>query len=125
MMIFLNAVEKEGAIGEEQWSKYLRLLAPFAPHVTEELWEVLGNTESIHTALWPEFDEKLLVSTKIEVVVQVNGKRRGSITLAPDAPEADAVSAARKIAAVAMALGGKEPTRIVYVAGEIINLVVR
>ncbi len=124
MMIFLNAVEKEGAIGKDQWLAYVRLLAPFAPHITEELWERAGEIGSIHLALWPAYDESLLVANTCEVTVQVNGKRRGSVTLTAEAPEADAVAAARALPTVVTALHGNEPKRVVYVPGKILNLVV-
>jgi leucyl-tRNA synthetase len=124
MMVLLNAIEKEGAIGKEQWNIFLRILAPFAPHITEELWELAGNTSSIHLAEWPVYDESLLARNEVEVTVQVNGKRRGSLTLSVDVSEADAVAAARALPTVVSVLGEKEPNRIVYVPGRIINLVV-
>jgi len=124
LMILLNAIEKEKAVGREQWSMCLRILAPFAPHITEELWERIGETDSIHLASWPEFDESLLAASETEVTVQVNGKRRGSITLTINSTEADAVNAARKLAPVVAALGGKKPKRVIYVAGRILNFVV-
>jgi len=124
MMIFLNAVEKEGAIQKEQWLAYVRLLAPFAPHITEELWERAGETGSVHRAEWPAYDESVLARDTREVTVQVNGKRRGSVVLAPDAPEVEALAAVRALPAVAAALGGNEPGRVVYVPGRILNLVV-
>lgn len=124
MMVLLNAIGKEGSIGKEQWSMFLRILAPFAPHVTEELWEQTGESGSIHLASWPVYDESILTSTETEVVVQVNGKRRGSVVLALDASEEVAVDAARSIPQVVTALGGNEPKRVVYKTGKILNLVV-
>lgn len=124
MMILLNAIEKEGSIGKEQWNILLRILAPFAPHITEELWEALGEKNSIHRALWPAYNESLLTTTEQEITVQVNGKRRGSIMLAADAAEDLAVSTARAIPAVENALDGKEPKRVIYVAGRVLNFVV-
>ncbi|MEJ0053191.1 MAG: class I tRNA ligase family protein [bacterium] len=123
MMIFMNALEKAGSIGKGQWGVFLRLLAPFAPHVTEELWETLGETPSIHLAPWPEYDPALLIESAVEIVVQVNGRRRGSITLSPDASESEAFEMAKEVPAVVAALGGKEPGRVVYVPGKILNLV--
>jgi len=124
MMILLNAIEKEGKIGKEQWLTLLRVIAPFAPHITEELWERSGETSSIHLALWPAYDESILIASECEVVVQVAGRKRGSVVLPSEASEADTLTEALKLPAVVAALGGKEPKRVIYVAGKIINLVV-
>lgn len=124
MMIFLNAVEAAGKIGREQWLAYLRILAPFAPHVCEELWVRAGETGSIHQATWPLYDEAVLTKSHHEVVVQVNGKRRGSVTLPFDTPESEAVHSAKTLTAVLNALAGHEIQRVIYVPGKIINLVV-
>jgi leucyl-tRNA synthetase len=124
MMIFLNAVDAAGSVGRAQWKIFLRLLAPFAPHVTEELWEQLGEQGSIHLAPWPEFDPAALVASMVEVVVQVGGKRRGTVTAAPDASEAEVLALAKEVPAVSKALAGKEPSRVIYVAGKILNLVI-
>lgn len=124
MMIFLNAIEKEGAIGREQWRAYVRLLAPFAPHATEELWECLGESSSIHLAPWPVFDDTLLMQDTTEVTIQVNGKKRGSLTLAVGINEEDAIMAARTIPSVASAIAGKELKRVIYVPRKILNFVV-
>jgi leucyl-tRNA synthetase len=124
MMILLNAIEKEGTIGKEQWSIFLKALAPFAPHITEELWERAGEIGSIHLAPWPIYDESLFVVSESEVTVQVNGKRRGGVMLAVDTLETDAIHAAQLLPTVITALNGKELSRVVYVPGRIINLVV-
>lgn len=124
MMILLNAVEQEGSIGKEQWSMLLRVLAPFAPHITEELWEKAGESGSIHLASWPIYDASLLAKSEVEVMVQVNGKRRGSVALSVDATESEAVSSAQKLPSVIAALGGKAPSRVIYKAGKVLNLVV-
>lgn len=123
-MILLNKIEDVGKIGKEQWLSFIRILAPLAPHVTEELWELSGETSSVHLTSWPTFDEKLIVLSHAEVVVQVNGKRRGSITLAVDAAEEDALVAAKALPTIVAILGGNEPKRVVFVPGKIINLVV-
>jgi leucyl-tRNA synthetase len=124
MMILLNAIEKEGVLGKEQWSIFLRILAPFAPHITEELWELAGNTSSIHLAEWPVYDESLLARNEVSITVQVNGKRRGVIMLSPEAPEEEALSAARALPTIVKIVGESELKRVVYVPGKILNLVV-
>lgn len=123
MMIFLNAAEKEGSVGAVQWKMFLQLLAPFAPHVTEALWEKLGEPQSIHTSQWPRYDEAALVTLTATVVVQVAGKRRGTLQLPSDTTESEALSEALKLPPVANALNGKTPQRTVYIPGRILNIV--
>ena len=123
-MILLNKIEEVGKIGKEQWLAFLRVLAPFAPHVTEELWAQAGEAFSIHRAQWPLFDAQFIAQGHTAIVVQVNGKRRGSLALAVDAPEDTAVAAARVLPAVVAALDGEEPKRVIYVPGRILNFVV-
>ena len=125
LMIALRTLEGLPAVPKEAYEALLRLLAPFAPHLSEHLWEKLGNTESIHRAPWPVYDPALLLEETTEVVVQVNGKRKGAVSLAPDAPEEAAVSAARAIAIVQAALQDGEVVKVVYVPGRILNFVVR
>jgi leucyl-tRNA synthetase len=102
----------------------LVLLAPFAPHLTEELWHDLGHTESIHMAAWPVHDDKYLVSETMTIAVQVNGKVRAEIIVAADADEAAVIKAARDNEKVAGYVTS-EPVKIIYVPGKLVSLVVR
>jgi len=124
MMIFLNAVEKEGAIGKAQWEAFLAILAPFAPHTTDELWEALGHNESIHTTAWPAFDSSKLQESRVQIAVQINSKVRGTVELAPDTPQDVALAAARDVPGVAKWLEGGREVKAVYVPGKIISFVV-
>jgi leucyl-tRNA synthetase len=124
MMICLNAFEKEGTVGRMQWEKFLQIFAPFAPHIADELWEDLGHAESIHISAWPSADVSKLVSATVTIAVQINGKVRGSIELATDAPEAEALAAARANPAVAAWLAKGKEVKTIYVPGRIINFVV-
>ncbi|MDP9130423.1 MAG: leucine--tRNA ligase, partial [Candidatus Binatota bacterium] len=94
---------------EWQWAleTLLQLLAPFAPHVSEELWQQLGHKESIHTSVWPKYDEKYLVQDEITIAVQVNGKLRGEIRVASEADEAAVTEAAKTNEKVAGYLAGQ------------------
>ncbi len=123
LMSLLNELEKESKVAQSSARAFVVMLAPFAPHLAEHLWESLDGEESVHQSLWPVYDAALLVQTVVEIVVQVNGKRRGSIAFAIDGTEEEAVALARAIPAVATALGGKEPSRVVYRPGKILNLV--
>ncbi len=124
LMSLLNELEKELHVSRKTAFTFVILLAPFAPHLTEHLWEQLGGEGSVHQTPWPVFDASLLVTAEVEVTVQVNGKRRASITLGINGTQEEAVALAREVPAVVVALGGKEPSRIVYVPGKILNLVV-
>ncbi len=123
MMIFLNACQEEEKIPESIWKDFLLILSPFAPHITEELWECLGNKKSIHISPWPHYDEKLLAEESVEVVIQVNGKRRGSIFISPNASEAEAVEKSKSLKTVISSLGDRSIKKVVYIKGKIINLV--
>lgn len=122
MMMFVNHVEKSGITGED-YETFLRILAPFAPHLTAELWVGTGKSESIHLCDFPVADETLAVDDIVTIAVQVNGKMRGTIAVSPEAPEADALEAAHSNEAVEKYLTG-EIRKVIYVPGKILNLIV-
>ncbi len=122
LMILMNELEAAPSISRDSLASLTIMLAPFAPHLAEDLWEKIGGEGSIHTQTWPAAE--LAATVLHEVVVQVNGKRRGSIMLAADVPEEVAAQEARIVPPVAAALFGKEEKRIIYVPGKIINFVV-
>jgi leucyl-tRNA synthetase len=101
------------------------LLAPFAPHIAEECWERLGNTnKSVFDAAWPQYDESLAVLDEIELVVQVNGKVRGRLKAHPGISEAEAVALALADAGVRRHTGDKEIRKAIYVQDRLLSLVV-
>jgi leucyl-tRNA synthetase len=101
----------------------IQILAPFAPHISEELWHQLGHQDSIHVSVWPDFDPSYLVKDKIKLIIQVNGKLRGEIEVAKDIAEAEAVEAAKAHPRVTQYLK-QEIKRTVYVKHKLINFVV-
>ncbi len=101
----------------------VRLLAPFAPHVSEELWHRLGHEDSVANADWPSYDPRLLVEREVEYPVQVNGKLRGRVTVPADADEAAIEAAAKSDEKVAAALAGKTVRKAIVVKGRLVNLV--
>jgi leucyl-tRNA synthetase len=123
MMIFSNALQKAPAVSRETVLTFLKLLAPFAPHLAEELWERLGGQSSIQQHLWPQFDAKILETNHIKLVFQVNGKHRGDALVAVGLPESEAVSAARAHPRISPFLAEKAIKRVVYVPDKILNLV--
>ena len=122
LMILVNELEAFPAVPKTVLSGLVILLAPFAPHLADHLWERLGGEGSVHQQAWPAV--QAAAASEYEIAVQVNGKRRGSLRLASNAPEADAVATARALPTVAAILGSSEPKRIVYVPNKIINIVV-
>jgi leucyl-tRNA synthetase len=101
-----------------------QLLAPMAPHITEELWKDLGHEESVHVSNWPLWDEKLVTEEVITLAVQVNGKVRSEIVVETDISEADAIEAAKNDEKVAPHLEGKTIKKAIYVPGRLVSLVV-
>jgi len=124
MMIFVNAVQKAPSVKLGTALNFLQLLAPFAPHVTEELWSRLGGTGSIMSAPWPEFEPEILAITEVKLVFQINGKHRGDQLVPAGTAQDSAVELARKHARVAPHLEGKTIKRVIYVPGKILNIVV-
>ncbi len=122
MMIFVNYAEKVG-LTTSTLDLFLRTLAPFAPHLTEELWHERGHTTSIHEESFPVYDEALAVDTEITLGVQVNGKLRGTISVSPDASEAEVLKAALAETSIAGRIGAGGPTKVIYVPGRILNLI--
>jgi len=126
-MEFINTWEKVGAdkISRADLGDFLRMLSPFAPFVTEELWSTLGNSKSIHNESWPEYKESLFVEDDVTIPVQINGKLRGTITLskAISVSQEDVYSQAKKTENVAKHLVG-DPKKIIYVPGKILNIII-
>ena len=112
--------KKQGGIDKETLKTFVILLAPFAPHMGEELWEQLGGTDSVFHSQWPKYEEAHLKDDEVEIAVQINGKTKGTVTIPADITKEDAIEAAKK------ALGDKLNGVIVkeiYVPGRIINIV--
>jgi leucyl-tRNA synthetase len=124
MMIFVNTALKAKDVPLTWFEQFLLVLAPFAPHLCEEIWEQLGHSETLAYEDWPAFDEAKLAVDTITVAVQVNGKLRGTLDLPADVSKDDALAAARENESVAKYLDGKTLRREIYVPGRLVNLVV-
>ena len=122
-MSFVKAVEHT-SMSTEDYAIVVRLLAPFAPHITEELWEMTtASKDSVHVQPWPIYDENLVIDEEIELVVQVNGKLRGHIQIPVDMNEGDVLEAIRRDQKLSVYLES-QPKRVVHVPNRLINLVV-
>lgn len=122
LMEFVNGAEKSG-LTKDELETFLKLLAPFAPHVAEELWHQLGHTTSIHLEAWPGYDDTLLVEDAVTIVVQVNGKVRGEFETGAGLREAEAIERAGALPAVKKWVSGKPLKKTVYVPDRLVNLV--
>ncbi|KKQ74648.1 MAG: Leucine-tRNA ligase [Berkelbacteria bacterium GW2011_GWB1_38_5] len=123
LMELNNAIEKEN-ISKESFSTFLKLLFPACPHIAEELWEKLGFDEKIKNQEWPKADKNYLVEKEVNIAIQINGKTKGLIKVAPSAPQSQVEEGAKKDKRLQEILEDKSVKKIIYVAGRIINFVV-
>ena len=121
LMILLNSIEKEKKIGKAQWETLLKLIAPLAPHVAEELWHDSGHDSSIHTEQWPMFDGNLLQDDEVVIAIQIDGKTRDEIRVPNNASKQETEKAARE--KVASRIEGKTIARTIVVSGRLVNFV--
>jgi leucyl-tRNA synthetase len=124
LMIYVNNLDKRETVSQVELETLLLLLAPFAPHMTEEMWESLGHKNSIHRESWPEYDASKLVSGEVVIVVQVNGKVRAKFAAGSGIIEGEAVAEALKLPEVAKWIGDKNVTKCIYVPGKLVNIVI-
>ncbi len=123
MMIFTNALQKAPVASRATVLAFVQLLAPFAPHLTEELWERLGEKPSVQNAPWPKFDPTRLTATEVKLVFQVDGKHRGDQLVPVGLTQDQAMEIARANPRVAPFLAGRSIRRVVFVPGKILNVV--
>ena len=123
MMTLLNAVEKTG-VRKKELKTILKLLAPFAPHMTEELWSLIGNTTSVHQETWPIYDETKLESDTVTISIQVNGKLRGTIEVIKNETKENIITLAKNEPTVAKWLGETPVKKEIHVPGKLVNFVV-
>jgi leucyl-tRNA synthetase len=121
LMIFVNENE---SMPKEVFEIFLKLLAPFAPHIAEEIWEVLGNKNSINLSPWPVYDAEKIKEEKVKIVIQVNGKLRGELYVKADATEMEVSKEVESMQEISKYFEGKAPKKVIYVKGRLINIVV-
>ncbi|MCC2630506.1 MAG: leucine--tRNA ligase [Candidatus Paceibacter sp.] len=123
LMILANAMEKKESIAKSYYQHLLKLLAPFAPHITEEIWHNLGHKTSIHTEPWDKAN-KAKIKAQTLIIVQVNGKVRGEFQATPDIAEEEATKRAQELPEVKKWVEGKQIKKIIFVKGKLVNIVV-
>ena len=124
LMELTNELVKADKIGKNNWSIFLKLLSPFAPHLAEELWSEIGNKKTIAYEPWPVYDPELARDKEITLAVQINGKLRETLLVSPEIGEAEAKRLALQSEKVQKWLDGKEPKKVIYVKGKLISIVI-
>ena len=125
MMVFINAAQKAKTIPREYAEGFVKLLAPVAPHMMEEIWQVLGHDESITYAKWPTYDPDKLVESTVEIMVQVNGKLRGKFKAAKDSDKDALEKEALSLDHVQKFLDGKDVKKVIVIPNKIVNIVAK
>ena len=125
MMALLNDFAANGGVTREEYRILLILLNPFAPHMTEEIWETLAYGGQLAHAEWPSYDESKCVESTVEIAVQINGKIRARLTIPADADQAAALAAAKADEKIAAAIAAGTIVKELYVPGKLVNIVVR
>ena len=125
LMTLVNALIAAGGVTRDEYSTLLLLLNPFAPHMTEELWQQLGHETQIAYSKWPVYDEAKCVEATIDLAVLVNGKVRAHLNVPADIEAADAIAQAKDNASVAAEIAGKTVVKEIYVKGKLVNLAVK
>ena len=123
MMGLINTIYAKGSITKDELEIFIKLLSPFAPHLTEEIWASLGNEGFLSVAKWPEYDEAKTVDDEIEVAVQVNGKTREVVKVSKDIDKDGAINAGKE--AVSKWLEGATIVKEIYIPGKIVNIVIK
>ncbi|MGH2610680.1 MAG: class I tRNA ligase family protein, partial [Tepidiformaceae bacterium] len=124
MMEYVNLLRETGGVRREAVEPLVILLAPYAPHLAEELWERLGHETSVFEARWPSYDEAIATAEQVTVVVQVNGKVRSRLTVHRGLSERDVVELALRDEATRKFVDGKTVRKVVFVPDRLVNLVV-
>ncbi len=125
LMSLINEISAKGSINKKELEVYIKLLYPFAPHLSEEMWQTAGFAGDMTYAPWPEFDEAKTKASEVEIAVQVLGKIKSRIVIPADAPEEEVVAMAAADPKVAALLEGKSIAKAIYVKGKLINLIVK
>ena len=125
MMAFVNEVYENGSLTNDELAIVIKLLNPFAPHLTEEMWEYLGNDTLVSLEAWPKYDESKTVDDTIKIAVQVNGKLKATIDISKTISREDALATAKNEPKVAEFIADKEIVKEIFVPGKIVNIVVK
>ena len=125
MMALLNEIYEVGSLTKDELCAFIGILCPFAPHITEEIWESLGGNGFLATSKWPEYEEEKTKDTEIEIAVQIAGKLKGTIWVTPETTKDEAIALAKADEKIAALLEGKQIVKEIYIPGKIVNIVAK
>ena len=124
MMILLNEMEKQEKINKKDFEMFLKVFSPFAPHVTEEIWNSLGHKTLLVAEKWPKADPKKSIDIDVKIVVQINGKVRAEYTTTYNAEEEGVISEVKELVDVSKWLIGKEIKKTIFIKNKLVNFVI-
>ena len=124
LMIFVNLVYKTGEISKNHFELFLKVLSPLAPHISEEIWSLLGNKEILAKQNWPEFDDSLLIESESNFVIQINGKFKFNILASAEITEKELIALAKKEEKIVKNLEDKKILKTVFIKGRLLNFVI-
>jgi leucyl-tRNA synthetase len=125
MMSMVNEFYKVGSVTKGEFKTLIALLNPVAPHMTEELWQLLGEQGRVYQQKWPVYDEQKTIEDTIEIAVQINGKVKANLTIARDEKQEKVEEEALNLDVIKAATEGKTVAKVIYVPGRILNIVVK
>ncbi len=125
MMSLVNDIYAKGSVNRAELKTFITLLNPFAPHITEEMWQVMGLDGMLNQTEWPTYDESKCVDNEIEIAVQINGKVRDRLVISADADSDEVIAAAKSLDKIAEAVSGMQIIKELYVKGRLVNIVVK
>lgn len=125
MMSLVNEFYRVGSITKGEFKTLLLLLNPVAPHITEELWQIIGEKGRVYQETWPVYEEAKTIENTVEIAVQINGKVKANLTISLDEKHEEVEAKAKELDSVKAALNGKTVVKVIYVAGRILNIVVK
>ncbi|MBQ2726511.1 MAG: class I tRNA ligase family protein, partial [Clostridia bacterium] len=125
MMALLNEIYEVGSLTKDELCAFIGILCPFAPHITEEIWESLGGNGFLAMSKWPEYDEEKTKDNEIEIAVQISGKLKGTIWVTPETTKDEAIALAKADEKIAALLAGKQIVKEIYIPGKIVNIVAK
>ena len=124
LMIYSNYMSEMEKIPAEMLETFIKLLLPFAPHIANEMWENIGKKTTLDFEAWPKFDEKALISSTVNIVISVNGKKRAETEISADLPNTEVEKLVLSLESIKKYIEGKKPKKVIIVPNKLVNIVI-